>query len=228
MVDESPGIVAKPSAPSIVLIEDQTLLRQVIRVILRSERGWTDVTEFANGEEGLRHCLASPPDLVLVDLDLPGKNGLDVAKELRGHAPQTRIMILSANRENVRSTDLMALGVNGYVNKVAPYDHLLKAIDVVMSGAFFFSADLAVAARSEGAARVTEDEDKGVDPRSVLTEQELVIARKVVAGLASKEIGAELGLTARSVDKHRANIMEKLGVRQVAGVVRLCVRHGIY
>jgi DNA-binding NarL/FixJ family response regulator len=220
---------ATAPAPRIVLIEDQTILRQVLRMVLKTERGWTDITEFSNGIDGLAHCLASPPDLLIVDLNLPGKGGWEIAKELRPQAAGTRILVLSANTDEIPPADFMSIGVNGFVNKDAPYDHLLQAITVVMSGALFFSAQpISKPKPAGGPTAAVNDKEKGINPRDVLTEQELSIARLVVAGLSSKEIGNELDLTARSVDKHRANIMEKLGVRQVAGVVRLCVLHGIH
>lgn len=203
-----------------MLIEDETLIREILQKILETERGWTNIVGFGDGKAGLDHCVAEPPDLLILDLDLPGMNGWDVANEVRRHAPRTRILMLTANTRARQPAEFMKIGVNGYVNKTAPYPHLLQAIDAVFSGAMFFTAEAPPSARS------TPDAGT-VDVRAVFNDLELAIAKLVVAGLSSKEIATELDLTTRSVDKHRANMMEKLGVRQVASLVRLCVLAGI-
>jgi DNA-binding NarL/FixJ family response regulator len=208
--------------PTIVLIEDETMIRQMLQIMLLRERGWSNVIGFGDGAEGLEHCLEAPPDLLMVDLDLPGKNGWDIAIEMKRNAPRTLILVLSSNDQNRKPSDFMKIGVNGYVDKTAPYAQLLQAIDVVMSGALFFSAD-----PGEDEAAPVRRNDKSPDPRLLLSAEELAIARLVVAGLSSKEIAVRRDLTARSIDKHRANIMAKLGVKQAAGLVRLCVQHGI-
>ncbi|HZZ18953.1 MAG TPA: response regulator transcription factor [Opitutaceae bacterium] len=210
------------SQPKVVLIEDETMIRQMMQIMLLKERGWKDVVGFGNGAEGLAYCLKDAPTLLIVDLDLPGKNGWDIAIEMKSKAPKTLILILTSNDMKRKPSEFMKLGVNGYVDKTAPYTQLLQAIDVVMSGALFFSAD---PVEDEAAAGVKPA--KSTDPRLVLSPDELAIARLVVAGLSSKEIAVKRDLTARSIDKHRANIMAKLGVNQAAGLVRLCVQHGI-
>jgi DNA-binding NarL/FixJ family response regulator len=213
--------------PRIVLIEDETMVRQMIQLMLQKERGWKDITGFGDGNEGLAHCRETPPDLLIVDLDLPGKHGWDIARDLKRHAPRTKILVLTSNTRLRKPSEFMQLGVNGYVDKTAPYEQLLQAVDVVMSGALFFSADPDPDVVTVPAPESGPDGAKTIDPRTVLTAEELAIARLVVAGLSSKEIAEKRKLTSRSIDKHRANMMAKLGVHQTAGLVRLCVQHGV-
>lgn len=214
-----------PATPRVILIEDETVFRQLLRRALQKRKGWHDVADFADGNEGLAACLEEPPDLLLVDLHLPGKHGLEIIKELRADAPDVRVLVLTGHADPKLPSQLMGLGVAGFVDKTAPLSYVLQAIDTVMAGGMFFASHVQAETGSvSGGAGLPPASDQ---PPSVLSTRELEVARLVAAGRSSKEIASDLDLSTRTVEKHRANIMDKLGVREVASLVRWVMQNGL-
>lgn len=210
--------------PRVILIEDETVFRQLLKRALEKRKGWKNVEDFSDGSAGLEACLANPPDLLLVDLHLPGTHGLEIVRELRQKAPDVRILVLTAHAEPKLPSQLMGLGVGGYVDKTAPLAYVIQAIDTVMAGGMFFASHVQAESGPVSAG--------GLPPAStalpsVLSSRELEVARLVAAGRSSKEIASDLDLSTRTVEKHRANIMEKLGVREVASLVRWVLQNGL-
>lgn len=202
-----------------VLIEDETMFRQLILLTLGKVKDLQVVGEFGQGRAGLEFCLKEKPDLLVVDLMLPDLNGMEIARELRRAQPELKILVITAHPSERLPADLMALGVNGYVDKTEPIDFVLSAVETVRSGGMFFASRV----RGQGAAAAV------VRPQvqMPLTDREQEIARLVAAGQMSKEIAAQLNLSVRTVEKHRANIMEKVGVREVASLTRWCIQAGL-
>lgn len=215
--DRPPG-----GSPTVVLIEDETVFRQLLKRALQKKKGWEDVTDFSDGQAGLNHCLKHPPDLLLVDLNLPGRHGLEIIREVRPHSPHTRILVLTGHAEPKLPAQLMGLGVAGFVDKTAPLAYVLQAIETVMGGGMFFAANIQPAPSPVPAAAAAS----GASP-AILSPRELEVARLVASGLSSKEVASKLNLSTRTVEKHRANIMDKLGVREVASLVRWCLQNGL-
>jgi DNA-binding NarL/FixJ family response regulator len=147
---------------------------------------------------------------------------MEIAREVRRALPDTKILVITAHPSERLPADLMVLGVNGYVDKTEPIEYVLSAVETVRAGGMFFASRV----RAKG----------GVNPglpitrptlQVPLTEREQEIARLVAAGQMSKEIAAKLNLSVRTVEKHRANIMEKIGVREVASLTRWCIQAGL-
>lgn len=203
-----------------VLIEDETMFRQLILLTLGKVKDLQVIGEFGTGRSGLEYCLREKPDLLVVDLMLPDLNGMEVAREVRRAVPEIKILVITAHPSERLPADLMLLGVNGYVDKNEPIEYVLSAVETVRNGGMFFASRVrARGASGGGAARTTTP--------IPLTDREREIARLVAAGLMSKEIAAKLSLSVRTVEKHRANIMEKVGVREVASLTRWCIQAGL-
>jgi DNA-binding NarL/FixJ family response regulator len=211
-------------SPRVVLIEDETVFRQLLKRALEKRKGWTGVFDYSDGNLGLAACLENPPDLLLVDLHLPGRHGLEIVRELRQKTPDVRILVLTGYAEPKLPPQLMGLGVAGFVDKTAPLAYVLQAIDTVMAGGMYFAAN--VQAESGPVASNSMPPASNALP-SVLSSRELEVAVLVAAGRSSKEIASDLELSTRTVEKHRANIMEKLGVREVASLVRWVLQNGL-
>lgn len=210
-------------SPHVILIEDETVFRQLLRRSLEKRKGWKQVTDYANGAEGLAACMANPPDLLLVDLQLPGKHGLEIVDELLQEHPAVKILVLTGHAEPQLPGKLMRLGVAGFVDKTAPLAYVIQAIDTVMAGGMFFASHVqAESGSASGSLPPASDV-----PPSALSARELEVARLVTAGRSSKEIASDLDLSTRTVEKHRANIMEKLQVREVASLVRWVMQNGL-
>lgn len=180
------------------------------------------IGEFGQGKPGLEFCLREKPDLLVVDLMLPDLNGMEIAREVRRAVPDTKILVITAHPSERLPADLMALGVNGYVDKTEPIEYVLSAVETVRNGGMFFASRVRAKGGTVPGFASTRP------PLEVpLTEREQEIARLVAAGQMSKEIAAKLNLSVRTVEKHRANIMEKVGVREVASLTRWCIQAGL-
>ena len=206
-----------------VLIEDETMFRQLILLTLGKVKDLQVIGEFGLGKPGLEFCLREKPDMLVVDLMLPDVNGMEIAREVRKALPDTKILVITAHPSERLPADLMVLGVNGYVDKTEPIEYVLSAVETVRNGGMFFASRVrAKGGLAQGGLIVTRPV-----LQIPLTEREQEIARLVAAGQMSKEIASKLNLSVRTVEKHRANIMEKVGVREVASLTRWCIQVGL-
>jgi len=204
-----------------VLIEDETMFRQLILLTLGKVKDLQVIGEYGLGRPGLEFCLREKPDLLVVDLVLPDINGMEVAREVRTALPDTKILVITAHPSERLPAELMVLGVSGYVDKTEPIEFVLSAVETVRDGGMFFASK--VRGKATGTGMLI-----GRRPlENPLTEREKEIAKLVASGQLSKEIAAQLGLSVRTVEKHRANIMEKIGVREVASLTRWCIQAGM-
>jgi DNA-binding NarL/FixJ family response regulator len=207
----------------------------MLSMALSRLRGVVVAASFENGREGMEFCLRNKPDLLVVDLFLPGMHGLEIVREVRAKLPNTRILVVTGHPDGDLPARLIAQGVHGFVDKEAPLSYALQAVESVMGGGMFFSSHIpptaTIAGRRAGP-KVAPSVKSGPATAAlvaveVLTARELEVARLVAEGSSSKEIAARLDLSVRTVEKHRANIMDKIEVREVASLVRWCVQCGI-
>lgn len=195
------------------------MFRQLILLTLGKVKDLQVVGEFGMGRPGLEYCLREKPDLLVVDLMLPDLNGMEVAREVRKALPEIKILVITAHPSERLPAELIVLGVNGYVDKNEPIEYVLSAVETVRNGGMFFASRVRARGGNGLGNRI---------PMTVpLTDREKEIARLVAAGQMSKEIAAKLNLSVRTVEKHRANIMEKVGVREVASLTRWCIQAGL-
>ena len=218
-----PDSAGTEKPPHVILIEDETVFRQLLKRSLEKRKGWKMVEDYANGAVGLQACLENPPELLLVDLQLPGKHGLEIVSELLQVHKDVKVLVLTGHAEPSLPGKLMRLGVAGFVDKTAPLAYVIQAIDTVMAGGMFFASHVQAEMSSVGGSLPIASDV----PPSALSARELEVARLVSAGRASKEVASDLDLSTRTVEKHRANIMEKLGVREVASLVRWVMQNGL-
>ena len=199
-------------------------------------RGVVMSAAFDSGKEGLEYCLRTKPDLLAVDLFLPDLHGLEIVREVRARLPATRILVLTGHPDGNLPARLVAQGVHGFVDKAAPLSYIMQAMESLMEGGMFFASHVppkgatpsAQAALPKVVAGARSDpEALSLEAVKVLSAREIEVARLVAEGFSSKELAARLGLSVRTVEKHRANIMEKVGVHEVASLVRWCVQTGL-
>jgi DNA-binding NarL/FixJ family response regulator len=217
-----------------VIIEDDEVFRRMLAMALNRVRGLHVASTFGDGKAGLDYCLKEQPGLLVVDLYLPGMHGLEIVKEVRSKIPATRVLVVTGHPDGELPARLIAQGVHGFVDKNAPLSYALQAVESVMDGGMFFAAHIAPKQTDDGkgAPRIAPAVKEGPATPALaaveaLSARELEVARLVAEGFSSKEIAARLDLSVRTVEKHRANIMDKIGVREVASLVRWCVQNGI-
>ncbi|MBE7540471.1 MAG: response regulator transcription factor [Opitutaceae bacterium] len=206
----------------IVIIEDETVFRELMTMAFRQMPKVTVVGDFFDGRDGLEACLRDKPDLLVVDLFLPSMHGIDIAKEVRSKLPGTRILVLTSHAEERLPAQLIEMGVHGFVAKTEPLKVVLEAVEKVLAGGMFFSSSTPAKPPLSPLPAVAP-----VPLKNPLTPRELEVAIGVASGLSSKELASKLNLSVRTVEKHRANIMDKVEVREVASLVRWCVQQGL-
>jgi len=211
---------SKESVKHVVLIDDHPIMRHGLAQLVRGESGFSVCGEAGSAREGLEVVGKLKPDLAIIDLTLPDKNGLELVKDIRALHPATQCLVLSMHDEALYGERALRAGARGYVMKEAAADHLISAIRKILGGGLYVSETLN-ARMLEQVAGVSRAKVTGVDS---LTDRELEILALIGKGVATKNIAAQLSISARTVEAHRAHIKEKLGITDGAALVRHAVQ----
>ena len=212
----------RPTMPMRVLLaDDHTLVRAGIRALLTGMPEVEVVVEAADGEAALHLVLQMQPDIVLMDIAMKGMNGLQAAIRLRQELPSARVIMLSMHATGDYVQQALRAGAAGYLLKDAATLELQWALQAVARGDTYLSPGVS-AQVVEGFLR----HDKPVGDAALTPRQSQVLGL-IAAGLSTKEIAFKLQLSGKTVDTHRAQLMERLGIRDVAGLVRHAIRIGL-
>ena len=204
----------------VILTDDHQILRLGLRNLIGRDERVEVVGEAGDGRALIDLLRQVPADMVILDLSMPGMNGIKLLETLKLTHPDLKILIFTMHREKEFFRHAMRRGVDGYILKDDDFDRILTAIRDIRSGRKAFSAELMVELAEELS-------DAPGDPNlslETLTRREREILARIGGGATSKEIAAELGISFRTVQTHRTNIMEKLGIRNTAGLVKFAVR----
>lgn len=209
----------------VVIADDHAVVRQGIRGVLEDVDGLEIVGEAGDGEQALALALEREPDVVVLDVTMPGKSGLEVARELRDRGSGARVLVLSMHDEPEYVLEAVRAGADGYVLKdVAPAE-LRAAVAAVNEGREYFSArvthQLSVGLREE-----IEREQRRSRLDS-LTSREREVLLMVAEGMTNRGIAERLGISPRTVETHRERVMAKLRIRTVAGLTRFVLEQGL-
>jgi len=206
----------------VAVVDDHAVVREGIRRVLEGEPGVIVVGEGANGDEALALVAAEHPDVLVMDVAMPGKSGLQVAAELHRQGSTTRVMMLSMYDQPEYVLESVKSGARGYLLKDSPPAELRRAVRAVFEGEQYFPP--AVAARLTDALRVPVPR---VPATEALTPREKEVLVGIATGETNKEIAARLGISHRTVETHRESLMAKLDVRTVAGLTKLALEEGL-
>jgi RNA polymerase sigma factor (sigma-70 family) len=207
----------------VVIADDHTVVRQGIRGVLEEVDGLDVVAEAGDGDEALALIAEHEPDVVVLDVTMPGKTGLEVARELRDRGQDVRVLVLSMHDDPEYVLQAVRAGADGYVLKDVVPAELREAVQAVHEGREYFSArvtqQISVGLRQEIEAEQVRSRIASLTPRE--TEVLLLVAD----GLTNREIGERLDISPRTVETHRERVMGKLRIRSVAGLTRFVVEH---
>lgn len=209
----------------IMLVDDHALVREGVRHVLTSTAGFEVVAEAGDGESALKLAAGARPDLVVLDLSMPGGTGLEVATRLRSQLPDVRILILSVHDHPEYVLGAVRAGAQGYLRKDTSPVELREAIRAVARGESYFSPN--VARHLTAAVRGETDRGTPADRLVKLAPREREVLGGIAAGETSREIAARLGLSPRTVETYRENLMRKLEIRTVAGLTRFALDAGL-
>ena len=205
--------------PSILLVDDHEIVRQGCRLLFE-QAGWTVVAEASSGEEACEKHLKLKPQLTVMDLAMPGVGGIETIRRIRSHSPQARIVVFTMRDHPLIVTRVLRAGVLGYVTKTNPPQILLEAVSRALTGGFYLSQDIAQAI-------ALSSMDIRHSPLTTLTPRELEIFRMLSEGRSSSEIAETLSLSQKSVANYSLRVKQKLGMRNVAELVRLAMNEGL-
>jgi DNA-binding NarL/FixJ family response regulator len=200
-------------------------VREGIRNVLSEEHGFSVVAEAEDGHQAMELACTHRPDVVLLDVTMPGESGLEVASRVRSDLPETGVLILTMHDRGEYVLEAVRAGAHGYVLKDAGPAELRDAVRAVHAGEEFFSPR--VAARMSAALRgeLAREQQHGL--LESLTGRERQVLTLVASGRTNKEIGAELGISPRTVESHRESLVRKLRIRTVAELTRFAMESGL-
>ena len=204
----------------IVLADDHPMFREALRMLLESTDRYEVVGQTGEGTEVLQLVEQLRPDIVCLDIQMPGQNGIESARQLRTIAPQLRILAVSTYADREYVSAMLAAGALGYVTKTESGSELLRAMDSVAQGRAYLCPDATDALRDPIAPR-------GPAPLARLAPREMEVLRLVTAGRTSAEIASQLGIAPGTVEVHRRNIMRKLDVSSAVELTRVALRTGL-
>lgn len=204
----------------VLLVDDHDLIRAGIKKILDDASGIKVIGEVASGEQALKFVRETRPHVILMDMKMPGLNGLETTKKLLRHDPDLKILVLTICDNDLYPARLLQAGASGYLTKSATPDEVIRAIRAVQVGQRYISPDIA----NRLAFRHVSDTD--VSPFEQLSSRELQVMMKIVKGVAPQTIAKDLCLSAKTVNSYRYRIFKKLNVKNDVALTILAMRHG--
>ena len=210
----------------VVLADDHPIVRQGLRTLLEADHVCHVVGEAADGLTALAVIGEQQPDVAIVDLQMPDLGGLEVARRVREQSPKTRVIILSMYDVELYVLHALRNGVAGYVLKGAATSDLITAVQTVMSGRHYLSADLNERAL-EAYAQQAREGSGTLDRYEMLTNREREVLQLAAQGLSSAEMGERLAISPRTAETHRGNVLRKLGLADQTDLVRYAFSRGL-
>jgi DNA-binding NarL/FixJ family response regulator len=205
----------------LVIIEDQTAIREMLVEILALDKNYQLVGQSGEGQEGLQVCLDLKPDVLVLDAKLPGMNGVELLRRLSKRLPSTKVLVFSGHENPVVVREMLEAGARGFVEKTAGFLEFKKGLATVAGGGTYFGPAIAAVLRN-----VVAHPETASSP-DFLTEREREILQLVAEGNSTKEIASKLGISAKTVDNHRTNLMRKLDIHDIASLTRHALEMGI-
>jgi len=209
----------------IVIAEDYTILREGLRALISSHPDFEVVGEAADGQDAIRCVERFTPDLVLMDLSMPRMNGLDAIHEVRRRVPETKVLALTVHKAEEYILAALEAGADGYVLKDADHAELMMAIATVLSGKSYLSPGI-----SEKVIQGYLEGKKSAKPspaRETLTPREKQVLKLIAEGFKNKEIAEYLCVSVKTVEKHRANLMQKLDLHNASALTAFALERGL-
>jgi DNA-binding NarL/FixJ family response regulator len=213
-----------PLKTRILLADDHAMVRRGLRMVLDAEPDMEVVDEASDGAEALGRILEGDVDLAILDVTMPRMTGLQAARELRRRGSDAKVLVLSMHDNEQYLYEALKAGASGYVLKSAAHKDLVEAVRAAMRGEPFLYPGAITALIKDF---LSHAHDGGPDRENPLTPREEEVTKLIAEGHTSKEIAALLVLSEKTVERHRANILEKLGLRDRVDLTRYAIRRGL-
>jgi len=208
---------------TIVVADDHKIVREGLVKLLEARSDFEVIGEASDGEEAVEMVIERQPDVVLMDINMPKLSGIDATRRIGKRGCNSKILVLSMHEGRNYVEEVLRAGASGYVVKNSASQDVHAAIDAVRAGASYLSPAITQQV-VDAIARPGDLAPSGV---SMLTDREREVLQLIAEGLSSKEIAVQLGVSLKTVDSHRSNLMEKLDIHKVSGLVRFAIRSGL-
>ena len=219
---------------TVILVDDHDVVRTGLRSFLNTQADVKVVAEARNGEEALLRAEETKPDLVIMDITMPGMDGLEATRQLKARSPECLVLALTVHEDKQYFMEMLAAGASGYITKQAAADDLVAAIRAVAAGQVYLQPALArwllddyqrLAKQEQAQAKPTENGETvvGLD---ILSQREREVLELVGQGWNNQQIGKQLGLSPKTIARHRERIMNKLNMHSRTELVKFAIRTG--
>ncbi len=205
----------------IVIADDHAIVREGLKRIVSSADGMDVVGEAADGIEALQRVRELDFDVLMLDLSMPGRSGMELIRLVKAEKPRLRVLVLSMHQEMQYAVRAIKSGASGYLTKESAPAQLEQAIRKIAAGGAFISAEVAeqlALGAMPGSAAV---------PHETLSNREFEVLRLLAAGVSVTDIAGQLNLSVKTVSSHKANLMQKMGLKNASELLRYAIRHGL-
>jgi DNA-binding NarL/FixJ family response regulator len=206
----------------VLIVDDHPLMRAGIRALLEKTVQDIEISEAVDGLNAVDIATRDCPDVVLMDISMPGLNGVDAARRLTSNAPDCKVIMLSMHQDEQRVVESIRAGAAGYLMKDVAVAEVATAIEQVLRGDIFISPSA-----PKTVSRILANSQCETSPLSLLTARQREILQLIAEGQSTKEIGYRLSLSTKTVETHRRLLMDRLDIHDVAGLARFAVRAGL-
>ena len=209
----------------VLLVEDHTIVRKGLYSLLAAEKDFEIVGEAQNGREAIEKVEVLGPDIVLMDISMPGLNGLEATRQIKKHFPKVNVLILTMHADEEYVFQILQAGASGYILKQSAFEELVSAIRIVWRGESYLSPTVSKTV-IDGYLKHASSA-KADDGYNILTRREGEILQLLAEGSSTREIADTLCISVKTVETHRSHIMEKLNLHNTAELVKYAIRKGI-
>jgi DNA-binding NarL/FixJ family response regulator len=207
-----------------MLVDDHEIMREGMSALLRKHSEFEVVGQASDGRQALEMVLEAKPDIVIMDVGMPNLNGIEATRRMLAQLPSLKVMALSTHSDGTVVTKMIKAGASGYMLKESAFEELVEGLNTILEGKTFLCKKVSKVVFSEYISMVLNPQNTNGDG---LSSREREVLQMVAEGRTSKEIAEALQLSTKTVDSHREHIMEKLGIRNVAGLTRYAIREGL-
>lgn len=205
---------------TILIADDHTLIRETWSFLLNAHPDFTVAGECGSGEEAVELARSLRPAIVLLDINLPGMNGIEATAAIRRVSPTSRVLGISMHTHPTFARHMMRQGASGYITKTSPREEMFRALEAVLQGKKFICQEIKDALSEE-----IIGSDSAREALHALTSRELQIISRIAVGETSREIGEQLGVALKTIEVHRYNILQKLQLKNTAALVNFINHH---
>lgn len=207
---------------TIYIADDHSLIREGIKNLIKHESDMKVIGETGNPLDIIDDVMKLKPDLIILDLSMPGRSGLDVLKDIKTLLPESKILVMTMMPEDQFAKRTLKAGASGYITKDSAVDEIINAIRKISSGRKYISQTLA-----EKLAEDLEENKADKEPLELLSDREMLILKLISTGKSQTDIARDLNLSVSTVNTYRSRILEKLDLKSTADLIRFAIQHNI-